>query len=64
MLIDRTAIISDCGRYRYLLRRLWAEGLPRALFIMLNPSTADDKIDDPTIKALIRLCQHHIDGSF
>jgi hypothetical protein len=64
MMVDRTAIISDCGRYRYLLRRLWAEGLPRALFIMLNPSTADDKIDDPTIKALIRWCQHHSYGSF
>ncbi len=47
------AIISECGRYRYLLTRetnlLLAEK-PGALFIMLNPSTADAALDDPTIR--------------
>lgn len=44
------AIISACGRYRY---RLWRPGdpsKPRIVWIMLNPSKADAKKDDPTIK--------------
>lgn len=47
--IVKTAVISDCGRYRYRLTRAWGDGwfLP---FIMLNPSTADADIDDPTIR--------------
>lgn len=47
---DRGAEISDCGRYRYLLWRRWDKSKPRALFIMLNPSTADAEVDDPTIR--------------
>jgi hypothetical protein len=49
-----TALISDCGTYRYRLTRCWDESLPSCMFIMLNPSTADDAIDDPTIKKCIR----------
>ncbi|WP_394173230.1 DUF1643 domain-containing protein [Guptibacillus hwajinpoensis] len=47
------AIISSCGNYRYMLERPSEIGKPQfgpALFIMLNPSTADAEIDDPTIK--------------
>lgn len=46
----RSAILSDCGQYRYELRRTWDESLPKAMFLMLNPSTADADIDDPTIR--------------
>lgn len=46
----RGAILSPCGRYRYHLMREWDATLPRALFVMLNPSTADADIDDPTIR--------------
>jgi hypothetical protein len=46
------AIISHCGRHRYLLTREWASG-PTATFIMLNPSTADASNDDPTIRRCI-----------
>ena len=55
MHIHRTAILSDDGMYRYTLRRTWVEGLPHALIIMLNPSTADALKDDATIRSLIRL---------
>lgn len=47
--IEKAAIISPCGKYRYRLQRQWSGGalLP---FVMLNPSTADADIDDPTIR--------------
>ena len=48
--MDLTADISECGLYRYLLTRTWDETLPVCLFIMLNPSTADADVDDPTIR--------------
>jgi hypothetical protein len=47
--IERGALISPDGRYRYLLTRRWAPG-PAAVFVMLNPSTADAEVDDPTIR--------------
>lgn len=43
------AEMSTCGRYRYLLSRAWSNA-PPVLFVMLNPSTADASIDDPTIR--------------
>lgn len=43
------ALISDCGLFRYELWRIWDEGLPLLVFIMLNPSKADASINDPTI---------------
>lgn len=46
------ATISSCGRFRYKLWRRWDDG-PMALFVMLNPSTADATQDDPTIRRCI-----------
>lgn len=43
------AVYSDCERYRYLLTRTWHDG-PKALFIMLNPSTATEMQNDPTVE--------------
>ncbi len=51
-----TAMISADGRYRYLLTRaLHTPGTGRGqlLWIMLNPSTADAQVDDPTIRRCI-----------
>lgn len=47
--IERTAVISQCGAYRYSLTRKWGR-MPLLPFVMLNPSTADAVQDDPTIR--------------
>ncbi len=44
------AVYSDCGGYRYLLTRVWDDTAPRALFVMLNPSTATEMQNDPTVE--------------
>jgi len=51
--MKKTAEISPCGKYRFSLSRIWEEEKPKVLFIMLNPSTADSEIDDPTIRRCI-----------
>ncbi|MFP7672077.1 DUF1643 domain-containing protein [Marivita sp. S0852] len=40
---------SPCDTFRYGLSRIWDAGLPSVLFIMLNPSTADEFRNDPTV---------------
>lgn len=40
---------SRCDRYRYGLSRVWDDSKPALLFIMLNPSTADEHRNDPTV---------------
>ncbi len=41
---------SECEAYRYLLSRVWDAQGKRALFVMLNPSTATEVQNDPTIE--------------
>lgn len=48
-----SAVISECGKYRYSLTRIWDEEKPIVMFVMLNPSTADGTKDDPTIRRCI-----------
>lgn len=43
------AEFSPCREYRYRLWRKWGDQ-PPAVFIMLNPSTADEIKNDPTIE--------------
>jgi hypothetical protein len=43
------AVMSDDGVYRYVLNRRWDRSRPVLPWIMLNPSVADEKTDDPTI---------------
>ena len=47
---DSTAVYSPCERYRYLLTRTWDRAGPKALFVMLNPSTATELQNDPTVE--------------
>lgn len=43
---------SPARTYRYLLTRIWDPTVPPAVFVMLNPSTADAMVNDPTITRL------------
>ena len=51
--VSKNAQFSLCKRYRYSLERSWNGGEGRVLFIGLNPSTADHKKDDPTIRRCV-----------
>jgi hypothetical protein len=59
------ATVSPCGTYRYALGRTWdpaPEGewdgvRPVFSIIMLNPSTADHALDDPTIRRCIHFAK-------
>jgi hypothetical protein len=44
------AVLSDDREYRYRLTRTWDVEKPTLAFIMLNPSTADETENDPTIR--------------
>lgn len=49
-MISRGAILSDDGKYRYVLHRQWGKCGPLLALIGLNPSTADHVQDDPTMR--------------
>lgn len=51
--IERTAILSGDGVYRYRLTRRWSDG-EQVTFVMLNPSTADHTVDDATLKKITK----------
>ncbi|WP_434922712.1 DUF1643 domain-containing protein [Glutamicibacter sp. PAEs-4] len=61
--VEGWAEISNDGRYRYLLGRRWDASLPECTFIMLNPSTADARQDDPTIRRCINFAKSYGCGS-
>lgn len=54
-----SAIISDCGKYRYRLEHEWSPDRGTVAFIMVNPSTADAEQDDATIRKVRGFAQRH-----
>lgn len=55
--MDKGATFSPCRTWRYTLWRQWDAKEPYVAFIGLNPSTADETVDDPTIRRCIRYAQ-------
>jgi hypothetical protein len=55
--VNKGATISDCGKYRYNLWRIWDGEKEVVTFIGLNPSTADAEHDDPTIRRCINFAE-------
>ncbi len=53
----KSAAFSSCRTYRYALWRIWQPQEPQLLFIGLNPSTADEQADDPTIRRCLGYAQ-------
>ena len=46
----RETVFSPCRKYRYYLAQIWDENKPPLYWLMLNPSTADEQINDPTVE--------------
>lgn len=61
--MESSAVVSDCGRYRYALRRVWDSSRPAVLFIGVNPSTADGSVDDNTSRICINYAKRWGYGS-
>lgn len=55
--IESSAEFSPCRSYRYALERRWDDAGPTVAFIGLNPSTADEQSNDPTIRRCIGFAQ-------
>ena len=47
--MKKDAKLSECRKYRFALWRVWDDSRPHVMFIGLNPSTADETEDDPTL---------------
>lgn len=60
----RKAEFSIDKKERYSLKREWDKSKNKILYIMLNPSKADDKKDDPTIRRLVNFTKKFNYGGF
>lgn len=63
---DQGALFDTARRYRYTLWRSWATPVKRRVnFIMLNPSTADENVLDPTVRRCMAFAKMWgYDGAF
>lgn len=62
--MHKGAILSPCRTYRYSLSRIWYPHKERIVFIGLNPSTADENVDDHTIRREINFTLYWGYGGF
>lgn len=53
----KTANFSKDRKHRYALYRIWDSSKGSAMFIGLNPSTADETTNDPTVRRCIRFAK-------
>lgn len=51
------AVFSPCRTYRYRLVRVWDPSQPSLAWVMLNPSTADQRRNDATVRRCINLAR-------
>lgn len=56
---DSGASFSNDRKHRYSLWRIWDRDKPLVMFIGLNPSTANENDNDPTIKSVCRIAKHN-----
>jgi hypothetical protein len=62
--IYKNATFSSCRAYRYSLSRIWDKEKKFVLFIGLNPSTANEEVDDPTIRRCVNYAKNWGYGGF
>ena len=62
--IHKNATFSSCRTYRYSLCRIWDKKKKYVLFIGLNPSTANEEADDPTIRRCVNYSKDWGYGGF
>lgn len=62
-IMKTNAILSPDRKYRYCLTREWDSSKPNLVYILLNPSTADETINDPTISRCIDIAKYNGFGS-
>jgi hypothetical protein len=51
---EKDAVFSPDRLYRYTLTRRWDDTKPIVNWLMLNPSTADENVEDPTIRKCMK----------
>ena len=61
---DNGAAFSECRKYRFALWRIWDISKPLVMFIGLNPSTANEEVNDNTIKRVRNLSMQFGYGGF
>lgn len=47
---NRAAVFSPCRKWRYHLQHVWDDSQANLIWMMLNPSTADELKNDPTVE--------------
>jgi hypothetical protein len=53
LFLKSTAVFSSCRTWRYILHRVWAADQPQVMVVGLNPSTATETVNDPTVTRCI-----------